>query len=448
MKKIVFLCIVVLAGGVLQSQPTTVFFGQRVSNYYYWDTNWYDYYYDSVNGNPFELEYIMPCLAYFYGRVCYTATPLNVIGIAAPVEYYCFDWTADSTMEGRVPEYFRLYQGGLMAAEVRWDTNAPKYNMQFMDLSNVITVPVYEAYFNKPIEVHNIFYVGGTTWNNMAVGVVEDDMGNMIDFSICNAHIITRYLQFSSAFVQCDYHEIYKYISTSVYENPLLGMQSFDTNTFYSLPGPVCRLPAFFPIFDTLYTIYDTTLHDTCLVPDFLRVENVDSGIVTLTWSQDTVPQWELAVVAAGNAFDSAIVTLHPINYAVLDNLDTGLWYTARVRAVCDSANYSEWSDTVLFFLPGNDGDTVDVVDDSLHIDSPVDSYTYILPNPTSGNITVLSSFRIKDIKFFSADGKMLSTYSFDGYSSLMDISDYPSGTYFVRIVTKAGLCTKKVIKK
>ena len=76
------------------------------------------------------------------------------------------------------------------------------------------------------------------------------------------------------------------------------------------------------------------------------------------------------------------------------------------------------------------------------------DRYTYVMPNPASGNVTVASSFRIGDVELLDLNGKSHLRTTVDGLSAALDISSLPAGTYIVRITTSAGTAYKKLVVK
>jgi subtilisin-like proprotein convertase family protein len=75
-----------------------------------------------------------------------------------------------------------------------------------------------------------------------------------------------------------------------------------------------------------------------------------------------------------------------------------------------------------------------------------------LYPNPTNGNITLNAAFdtpTIGDISIKNAVGQVMLTQKTTISTILnhtMDLSDYPSGIYFLTLSTPDGLCTKKVV--
>ena len=68
-----------------------------------------------------------------------------------------------------------------------------------------------------------------------------------------------------------------------------------------------------------------------------------------------------------------------------------------------------------------------------------------LFPNPTNGVINVEVEFaEIIAIKVYAIDGKELKIDT----SSQIDLSNYSSGAYFIRVQTNKGMITQKVIKE
>ncbi|MCL2289449.1 MAG: T9SS type A sorting domain-containing protein [Bacteroidetes bacterium] len=69
-------------------------------------------------------------------------------------------------------------------------------------------------------------------------------------------------------------------------------------------------------------------------------------------------------------------------------------------------------------------------------------------PNPTTGTLRVRSdNLQIERVKIFDAFGKTVETENFLSFEKI-DMSHLPTGIYFVRIFTEAGVIVKKIIKE
>jgi hypothetical protein len=83
---------------------------------------------------------------------------------------------------------------------------------------------------------------------------------------------------------------------------------------------------------------------------------------------------------------------------------------------------------------------------ESLNIkNNELDKYTKIYPNPVKNNLQVFinSNNNLEKIIIYNQLGKKITSTS----STLLNISKYPKGIYFIKIITNKGFITKKIIK-
>ncbi|MBR4176529.1 MAG: T9SS type A sorting domain-containing protein [Bacteroidales bacterium] len=180
-----------------------------------------------------------------------------------------------------------------------------------------------------------------------------------------------------------------------------------------------------------------------CPVPEGLRVQPMAAaGSVVARWNNSEVGLWELALWSDGGGDTTTLQSA--VEYLDVDGLDTARWYSAMVRAWCDSTNISEWSDTVRFFVPNpNPGGT-----DPIGIETAIDRNIGLVPNPTDGKVTVLSSHLLRRVELFGSDGKLIAAFDADGHSATLDLGSCPAGTYIVRVTTSAGVTNKRLVKR
>lgn len=179
-----------------------------------------------------------------------------------------------------------------------------------------------------------------------------------------------------------------------------------------------------------------------CEVPTGLRVQPLQRNGVIVRWNPGDAGLWELALWREEGT-DTTLIQSQ-VEYVEVDNLDTAVWYAVRLRAVCDSNNVSEWTDTVCFFVPNWDTTGTEPI----AIEILADRNTCLMPNPTSDKVTVVSSYQLQKVELFGTDGKRIASYPADGLSTELDLSAYPSGSYIVRTTTTAGVTTKRLVKK
>jgi hypothetical protein len=103
---------------------------------------------------------------------------------------------------------------------------------------------------------------------------------------------------------------------------------------------------------------------------------------------------------------------------------------------------------TMLFL--SNDPDTPQLdVPVTLHvvgvgIDDPNKTSVMIYPNPATDRINILTSSAISSVVITDFSGKTV----YSGTASVVDISAFANGVYFVRTVTGSGTSNMKFIKK
>ena len=85
-------------------------------------------------------------------------------------------------------------------------------------------------------------------------------------------------------------------------------------------------------------------------------------------------------------------------------------------------------------------------ITDSSSLVNIVDNYTFIFPNPTSKEVNVQCSFRMQSLELFNEQGQRVNEWKIDSYHYLLNVEDYPKGNYILKIKTKSGTATKKVI--
>ena len=115
-------------------------------------------------------------------------------------------------------------------------------------------------------------------------------------------------------------------------------------------------------------------------------------------------------------------------------------------RTLCDTDFWSGWSDTVQFHVPMHHvGDTTggDTTGNGITL---AEQYTYLMPNPAREEVAVMSSFREKALELYGADGKLLQRKEVDAVGTTLDLKGLPAGIYFVRVVTHAGVTTKRLV--
>ena len=218
-------------------------------------------------------------------------------------------------------------------------------------------------------------------------------------------------------------------------------LTDIDTGQWYvARVRTFCDTDVFGPWSDTV-RFYVPWLFDTCARPTWLHVTALDSATVTLAWNATEALAWEVNYGPYALGLNGGQTVTVEGTGVTLDGLYVDTWYWARVRALCDTDFWSFWTDTVLFHVPLHH-----VGDTTTRVISPVEQYTYLMPNPAREEVTVASSFRVKVVELYGADGKLLQHKEVNAVGTTLDLKGLPAGIYFVRVHTTAGVTTKRLV--
>ena len=449
------------------SQLTPLDLGVREPTFYYWDTNWWDYY---ALGQYDTLYYFPRSLANTgigqpeYARYIWTDSSLRVIGIAAAISveiWYDYWQTHDGDTLPFLDEYFNLYEidpsndSMILLASQCWNKFEPRYKLSIksdpQDSWAKDYEPVYEVYFDSAITVSDSFYVAMTQNNNYDKGygylhsvnyrvglptihTVEDSpvtpspnyyrrrfhepltspgQDRLFRISDTNWHVIGRY---------------FWYYRSGLHEWTYVG----DSTIFNGFM-------AIFPILDT------SSDNSYCASPSQFEVIYVSDEVAVFSWNGGTNSSlWELSIFKEVDTVTTDTVIQCTTNHANVHGLDTASWYTASIRTVCGTNKYGQWSDSIRFYVPAKDPEPVEID----FPESLADQFTYLMPNPATSAVTVASSFRISSVDVFSLTGQLMASAKANAMSVPLDLSSFPAGTYIVRVSTNHGMATKKLVIK
>ncbi len=187
---------------------------------------------------------------------------------------------------------------------------------------------------------------------------------------------------------------------------------------------------------------YDTApypLPFQCPQASGLRVSQEDNNCAVLMWNSDNASMWQISYGPAGTEPENGTVIENMTTIRNLCGLDSATQYVAYVRSVCnheDSTYYSEWSDSVSIHGPAQQE----------YIRDALDLYTYLMPNPTTNEVQIYSSFFLTGVEIYDIKGQRRKSIAAEGLGVKLDISDLPSGVYVVVIHTPNGIATKKMV--
>ena len=430
----------------------TLFAQERVPNYYYWDTFWFDKYLDNEDlrwdgSTSFLTGDACGCQPE-YARYLYTDSPLRVIGIAAAINTWLIRRIQHDTTypwDNTFNDYFSLYEIDTATndlvplASKPWNKTQPRYLVQttfFKELTrNRLGEndfhPIFEVYFDSAITVYDSFYVSVTNNNSYDDGTYR--------YAYYFSAPVGTFPQYRTGSYAWDMRPQPNHFRRKVHRlyHPTQIDEFGATDTNWHTLGTTWNMVYFymFPIIDTSQYIQDTL----CEKPQDLGIMNLSAESVMLSWNGGASTQWELSVCPEECLPETGTTSIWNNSVATLTGLQPETWYYAWVRSVCDSTTASSWSERLRFFVPSSS--TPNSVEET-----EVDRNTHIMPNPASEIVTVVSAFRIGSVEIWSISGQLALRQKTDGISTTIDISSLTKGSYIMRISTNHGMVYKKLI--
>lgn len=370
---------------------------------------------------------------------------------SGPFNTHYWEWmhVVDTTMAGRLTEYVQLYtiEGGQpqFQAEGAWRLEDPHRYMLFSNWYDIdsyrvppnllhedtIYVPLYEAMFGRGVLVDGKSYMlAGTHNNNGAIWTQECCDTLYDDSTICFEHSPTAY--------SCYIRNISAYCRVSRW-------LKYDTFPWWnSNSNWHCNDINIFPILDTLFGT-------PCAVVTGLQAVEVDSLWATLMWSADARQhEWEVAYRPASDSLAGDMTVTVSVPTVTLTGLTPGTAYDVRVRGLCDTDNYSPWSDTLqlvtTFTPPDTSADTLPHIDPYRVGIGNLDRFTHITPNPAHDVVGILSSYQLVGVTIYGLTGRLLLEQTAEGMTATINVASLPRGTYILAVRTLQGVAAKKLV--
>lgn len=477
MKKIAFILLMAFSvtGMWAQNHTDTVTVFYRDPRYYYWDSNWVDHYIrlSIADGNPdIHWAYGEPTWCGYFAtelaRYFYTDTALRVIGLAAAINpyveqnYYSGNFNYDPYQDA-VEEYLSLYEIDSVTDEMILLGRKAWFDPKVQSFQNtrpryIIDMgiaphhgewqPIYEVYFIRPITVHDSFYVSVTQNNDTPYDYYDpDELPAKVKFWTLNMYALEGWHNptFAMEYSPSPSHVRVKnhYIDEPENAQPPSNPTCFtDTNWHCTKLSP-CEFMDSGNFFFFIWPIIDTTTYvpyiGPCHVPSNFRAMYTTPEVSLFSWSAvNGADHYELAIGDPSLPPEMGTILECHDTYKPVNDLDTGCHYAAWVRTVCDSSRVSAWSDSVHFCVKSG----------GVGISTVADTYTQLYPNPTGGEITVVSSFLIGEVEVYSLTGQRVLYQRVDAISASLDLGSLPAGTYVVRIATNHGTAVKRLVMR
>jgi hypothetical protein len=194
-------------------------------------------------------------------------------------------------------------------------------------------------------------------------------------------------------------------------------------------------------------TLADSIEHK-CLAPAELASKDVKDTSAVLTWSPVSTAKL-YAVVYREAKSDELFYKVTPDNAYTLTKLKPNTKYIWRVGSICGYNNwyvFSKFSDTASFVTGSKEKKLLSASADNSRLDMTV------YPNPTEGmiNVTIMNSSDGVSLNVFNITGESVFTEKIENSSGIinkdMDLSLYPKGVYFIKVMNSNSVITTKVI--
>ena len=185
------------------------------------------------------------------------------------------------------------------------------------------------------------------------------------------------------------------------------------------------------------------------------RMEEWEADHVKLAW-ETTRPfrdlhsgRFQIALGGLGPRPDTTNLLMFNDTTAVLQGLDSGMWYSAWVRGECDHCGcpmhgdtliWGPWCGPVQFYLGSHQPGTQGIED----VDTPGPQFS-LSPTPASGTVTVATEGLQGTVAILDLKGRELLSVLLVGRETVVDVAALAAGTYVVRVSTAEGFSTKKL---
>ena len=338
----------------------------------------------------------------------------------------------------------------------------------------------YTGYFTNPEAMK--FVVAGRNTTNVidviaSMSIDSYRVDKMFDYFVQNDD------QYGST-------HIYRYMTEYYFDHPipledlpnpfLIGIlmdSSITTNNYYNL---VCNPPVYtysrcngymrwlfrntpFHEWDTITMQHIWGVFFPIVRPDSLlcgRVENFrleehGEGYAVLAWHPSRPfrdlysGHFQVAVGGLGPQPDTTNLLMFNDTTAVLQGLDSGVWYSAWVRGECDHCGcpmhgetliWGPWCGPVQFYLGSHQPGTQGIEDG----DTPGPQFS-LSPIPASSTVTVATEGLQGTVAIMDLQGRELLSVLLVGRETVVDVAALAAGTYVVRVSTAEGFSTKKL---
>lgn len=450
----------------------------RHSRYHF--TEWYDECPSFEQGGLFQFSE-KAMISHFNNRHMwsfyqYTDHPIDIYGISCLVGKRSWSPQDDfpAFYHDTLPEYVYLFQKKtpdslyydlILLDSIRWDT--ANYKILRIPASidsnedGMLECHLYEAYFKSPIRVDSVFYIGGTSNNNIFDTIPE----NNNNYTYLNPRTYYAYLMGGYRIDHYDLHQCWL--------NQVLryhyGPQYLHSEDMWY--GDQVLYSPYLPIINSrriLVQSADSTMGlgypsgDKPIGPGLIIYAEANEGYRFSHWNDGDTNNPRVISLTQDTVFTAYFEELERfmVNTGV-NNEDwgevygAGTYYSGAEAILTASPNYG------YRFESWNDGDTLNprhitVISDTtltaviqpeqVGIENVALPTLTLSPNPASGQVTITCSHPMDRISVYAQNGKRMLRMRHCQTEQTLDLSPLPSGSYIVEVRTPTGTISKKLI--
>ena len=176
-----------------------------------------------------------------------------------------------------------------------------------------------------------------------------------------------------------------------------------------------------------------------CIPPSNIMFSQVDSTSIEVIWQENnSATEWELVYGLQGfdPAGSNAIILIDNdgVSDEVLTNLIADEDYEIYIKSLCDDITTSEFLGPVLF-------------NSTLSINSRnFESFSFY-PNPFTSEVTLASQTNISKVEIYSIEGKQIFQKDLNALNSKINLSNYASGIYLMKVYIQNSTKVFKLVK-
>lgn len=186
--------------------------------------------------------------------------------------------------------------------------------------------------------------------------------------------------------------------------------------------------------------VFTTEAHvdpQTCDAPVNLNIFNISQHSATATWNaNEYAVSWSVEFKAQSEGqWQIATATQPSFSF---QGLTANTTYNVRIKTICENGE-SDYATTEFTTLNEVGIDNVELANGLSLMPNPADKYI---------ELTIQNNINVKEVSIYNAFGQMIQLVQLTDNHARIDLNNFASGMYFVKVTGENAIVTKKFIKK